>query len=240
MTKIIAHRGANKLAPENTISAFKKAVEMKVDGLETDVHLTKDGEIVICHNYTIDSTSDGQGNINDMTFDELRKFDFGSYFSSEFAGEKIPTLDEFLEVSRNVEIINIEIKTPPEKNDIVKKTIERVKAFNLEEQVLFSSFSVDLMKESKEINPKIKTAALYDIRSNFVAEVTADPVAFCKKNSLDLLHPVVLFIDQNFIDRCHEGGIKVNYWTLNDKDSLDVVRQMGVDGIITDVPEYFV
>ena len=240
MTKIIAHRGANKLAPENTLSAFRKAVELKSDGLETDIHLTKDGELVICHNYDINNTSDGEGFVAQMTLDELRKYDFSSYFSPEFAGEKIPTLDEFLEISRNLEIINIEIKVPHQKNDIVRKAIERVKAFNLEEQVLFSSFSVELMRESKEINPKIKTAALYDINSPLVPEISADPVAFCKKNNLDALHPIVLFIDKDFIDRCHSGGIKVNYWTLNDKNALDTVREMGVDGIITDVPEFFV
>ncbi len=95
MTKIIAHRGANKVAPQNTMPAFIKAKEMGAHGFENDVHYTKDGYIVICHNYSIDETSDGSGLILDMTLEELRKYDFGSYFSPAFAGTRIPTLDEF-------------------------------------------------------------------------------------------------------------------------------------------------
>ena len=101
MTKILAHRGANKHAPQNTIPAFLKAIELGADGVENDVHLTKDGELVICHNYTIDETSDGKGNISDYTLEELKKFDFGSYFSPDFAGTKIPTLHEFLEIANH-------------------------------------------------------------------------------------------------------------------------------------------
>ena len=112
MTKILAHRGANKHAPQNTIPAFLKAIELGADGVENDVHLTKDGELVICHNYTIDETSDGKGNISDYTLEELKKFDFGSYFSPDFAGTKIPTLHEFLEIADPFSIINVEIKSP--------------------------------------------------------------------------------------------------------------------------------
>jgi glycerophosphoryl diester phosphodiesterase len=91
VTKIISHRGANKYAPQNTIPAFQKALEFNVEGFENDVHVTKDGVVVVCHNYTIDETSNGKGKIADYTFEELRKFDFGSYFSEEFAGTKIPS-----------------------------------------------------------------------------------------------------------------------------------------------------
>ena len=110
MSKIIAHRGASKAAPQNTIPAFKKGIEFGCDGFENDVHLTKDGVIVVCHNYEIDETSNGSGLIADMTFEQLRQYDFGSYFDPSFAGTRIPTLDEFLELCSNVEIINIEIK----------------------------------------------------------------------------------------------------------------------------------
>ena len=110
MTKIIAHRGASKAAPQNTLAAFKKAKAMGAHGFENDVHLTKDGVIVVCHNPTIDATSNGTGAICDMTLEELRQYDFGSYFSPEFAGEKIPTL-KFYEVAQGLEIVNVEIKT---------------------------------------------------------------------------------------------------------------------------------
>ena len=99
---VIAHRGANIIAPQNTIEAFKMSMEIGCDGFETDIHLTKDGIPVVCHNFTIDETSNGTGAIKDMTLEELREFDFGSYKCSEYAGVKIPTLDEFLEFPKNV------------------------------------------------------------------------------------------------------------------------------------------
>lgn len=125
MPLILAHRGANKAAPQNTIPAFKKAVEFAADGIETDVHLSKDGEIVICHNYTVDDTSNGKGLIDDMTFAELRRLDFGSYFSKDFKGVTLPTLAELIEVVKNMTLINIEIKAPKKKNDLLKRALLR-------------------------------------------------------------------------------------------------------------------
>ena len=162
MTKILAHRGANKHAPQNTIPAFLKAIELGADGVENDVHLTKDGELVICHNYTIDETSDGKGNISDYTLEELKKFDFGSYFSPDFAGTKIPTLHEFLEIADPFSIINVEIKSPKSgEKDIVRKTIACVKAHHLFDRLIISSFDPRLLVEAKEIDPNTRTGFLY-------------------------------------------------------------------------------
>ena len=115
MPLVLAHRGANKVAPQNTIPAFKKAIEFNADGLETDVHLSKDGHIVICHNYTIDETSNGVGRVDEMTLSELKNFDFGSYFSDDFKGVSLPTLPELLDLTKSMKLINIEIK-PPKKD----------------------------------------------------------------------------------------------------------------------------
>jgi anti-anti-sigma factor len=111
---VISHRGANRVAPQNTIEAFKRSIEIGCDGFETDIHLTKDGIPVVCHNFTIDETSTGKGAIKNMTLEELRQYDFGSYKGPEFKGIKIPTLDEFLEVSKSMgdkmKVMNIEMK----------------------------------------------------------------------------------------------------------------------------------
>ena len=126
--KIIAHRGSNKEAPQNTLPAFRRAIAEGTDGFETDVHVTKDGALVICHNYTIDATSDGRGEITSYTLGELKLFDFGSYFSDEFKGTPLPTVDEFLELvgPTDAEIINIELKSPRQsESGIVKKTLAR-------------------------------------------------------------------------------------------------------------------
>ena len=95
MPLVLAHRGANKVAPQNTIPAFERSIEIGVDGFETDIHLTSDGVPVVCHTPAIDETSDGTGEVNKMTYDELRAFDFGSYFHEKFKGTKAPSLEEF-------------------------------------------------------------------------------------------------------------------------------------------------
>ena len=119
---VIAHRGANRYAPQNTMPAFERAVQLGADGFETDVHLTKDGLPVIIHNHTINETSNGMGSVASYTFDELRKLDFGSYYSPQFKGTQIPSLDEFLELSKeaDIEVMNIELKGPKNKStDVV-------------------------------------------------------------------------------------------------------------------------
>ena len=141
--KVISHRGANKQAPQNTIPAFEKSLEIGVDGFETDVHMSRDGVPVICHNYTIDETSNGIGAISDMTLEQLRSYD-------EFRGTKLPTLDEFLTLcaTADIEIMNIELKTPLSgEKGIVKETLAAVKEHGLFDKLLISSFSPELLVE---------------------------------------------------------------------------------------------
>jgi glycerophosphoryl diester phosphodiesterase len=108
---IIAHRGDSSLCPENTMAAFRKAVEVGSDGIETDVHLTKDGKVVISHDGYLGRVCNGKGNISDYTYDELKKFDAGSWFSEDFKGERLPLLEELLDLLKDKDmILNIEIK----------------------------------------------------------------------------------------------------------------------------------
>ena len=160
--KIIAHRGANRYAPQNTIPAFEKAVELGADGTETDVHSTKDGYIVICHNDTVDEMSNGTGAIGSYMFEDIRKLDFGSKFSKDFAGVTLPTVEEYLECmkkSDKLSVMNIEIKpNKSEREDIVRKTIEAVKDYGLFDELLISSFDYKMLVEAKKYEPKCKTA----------------------------------------------------------------------------------
>ena len=152
---VISHRGANIYAPQNTLPAFKKALALGVDGFETDVHITKDNELVLCHNYTIDKTSNGNGSISQMTLETLKRYDFGSYFSPKFAGTRIPTLREFLELvaSANLKVLNIELKSPKaNETAIVRDTIRFVKEYDLFDRLLISSF-----------DPKLLSAYLFQI-----------------------------------------------------------------------------
>ncbi|MEE1064843.1 MAG: glycerophosphodiester phosphodiesterase family protein [Acutalibacteraceae bacterium] len=237
---VISHRGANKVTPQNTIEAFKKAIQFRADGFETDVHLTSDGVPVICHNYTIDKTSDGKGAIASNTLDYLKRFDFGSYFHHSYKGVEIPTLEEFLTLSKkaNLKVLNIEIKSPRNKDYIiVDKILDAVKAHGLFDKLLISSFDPDLLVYIKDKDENCKTGFLYSPDKPITYKrVLGNEIGFAKSIDADALHPHQMFVTQKLIDEAHENGIMVNPWTVNkEKDIIKLVK-MGVDGVITDVP----
>ena len=239
---IIAHRGANKRAPQNTLPAFAEAIKLNADGFETDVHLTKDGVPVICHNYTIDETSDGTGKIEDMTLAELKKHDFGSYFDPKFKGTTLPTLDEFLDlaVGKGLKILNIELK--PEKDDarretLVRKTLEAVEARGLSDILLISSFSPEILKYIKKIDPKCKTAFLYPAGYVRAHLAFLPPFGLMTKMQCFAAHPHKLCIRGNFVKNAHKKGIQINVWTVNEAEDIRNLILAGVDGIITDCPD---
>lgn len=237
MTNVIAHRGACKAAPQNTIPAFKKAIEMGANGFENDVHVTKDGFLVICHNYEIDETSNGTGLISDYTLEELRKFDFGLYFSEEFAGTKIPTLDEFLDLCGGIDVINIEIKTPRRKGtDIARKTMEKVKEFGLFNKLIISCFNKDILMECKEIDPLTVTGILYSTDSPYI-EIYEDYIGFAKSIKADAIHPLGILVDEDYLAACHEAGLIVNPWTVDKPYAIERLRDWGCDGVITNYPD---
>ena len=240
MTKVIAHRGARKRAPQNTIPAFVLAKEMGADGFENDVHFTADGRIVVCHDYAVDETSSGEGRIAEMTFEELRSFDFGAWFAPEFEGTLIPTLEEFFEVSRGMEIINVEIKRPLDKNyDIVPAVIDMARDMGVYDSLLISSFDEEVLRKAYEYDAGCETAFLYDFRSSpdHVDEILADPVAYAKTLHASAIHPVIFFVDEDVVKNAHANGMKVNVWTVNETDTMDLLIDIECDGIITDVPD---
>ncbi|MCD7828435.1 MAG: glycerophosphodiester phosphodiesterase [Clostridiales bacterium] len=239
-TKVISHRGANRYAPQNTLPAFRKSIQLGVDGFETDVHMTRDGIPVICHNYTIDETSTGMGNISSYTLEELKQFDFGSYFDPRFAGTPIPTLDEFLDLTAesDIEIMNIELKSPKEKETgIVQKTIEAVKRHNLFDRLIISSFDYRLLVEAKQIDSNCKTGYLYCPNQLEAVKMIFEPIHFAKKIGADALHPMYSYVNSCYVKRAHRAGIKVNVWTIDDELLIDKMLKCGVDGIITDCPD---
>lgn len=238
MTKILAHRGANHHAPQNTIPAFLKAIELGADGVENDVHLTKDGELVICHNYTIDETSNGTGDITAYTLDELKQFDFGAYFSPAFEGTRIPTLHEFLEIAEPFSVINVEIKSPKSgEKDIVRKTIACVKEHHLFDRLIISSFDPRLLVEAKEIDPSTRTGLLYSPDSPVIEQVYDDPIGYAKSIGADALHPLIAYVDEDYFEDCRKAGLLVNPWTVNLEEAMRLCGEWGSDGVITDLPD---
>ena len=238
MPLVLAHRGANKVAPQNTLPAFLKAIQFNADGIETDVHLCKDGEIVICHNYTVDATSNGKGSIDEMTFAELRRMDFGSYFSSDFKGVTLPTLAELLTLVKNMQLINIEIKSPQKDNDLVKRVVEEVYKFGVEKNSIISCFNPECIKQVKDIDKNIKTALLYEDDELGNEIMTFGVAKYCQQLKADAAHPHRNLITHKEIIDLHNLGIAVNPWTVNLKEDIIRLANWGCDALITDIPDF--
>ena len=238
---IIAHRGANRDAPQNTMPAFKKACELSADGIETDVHMTKDGHIVLCHNFTVDKTSDGKGKIADHMLSQLLNLDFGSYFLSEFKNVRIPTIDDFMIFLKNksMKVINIEIKSDRDKGknkEIARKTIEAAKKYDLFDRLLISSFDGKALIDAKEIDSECKTGLLYPWYLRIVPDWVSPPLQYAKKIKADAIHPKVEYVDRALIRHAHSLGLEVNVWTVNSMKQAAELVKMGADGLITDCP----
>lgn len=240
---VISHRGANLVAPQNTIEAFKKSIEIGCDGFETDIHLTKDGIPVVCHNFTIDETSTGTGAIKDMTLEELRQYDFGKYKGPEFEGVKIPTLDEFLEVSKEMgdkmKVLNIELKSEKFGEagvELAQKTIDAVKNHGMFDKLLISSFDPAILVVCKKVDKECKTGILYSPDKLIGMKISTHPVRFAREIGCDALHPFFMYVTRLYVERAHRAGLMVNPWTINKEHTAKHLIKLGVDGLITDDP----
>ena len=227
---IIAHRGSSKAAPENTKAAFKQAIKDQADGIELDVHLTADNHVIVIHDPTIDRTSNNKGFIKDYKLKELKKQDFGSYFDDKFKGEKILTLTETLEIIKNINLINIEIKKGYNINQgIEKEVLKSIEKTNLKNEIIISSFNHDSLKMLKDMKNDIKIAPLLYARLH-------KPWEYAINLDAEYLHLYYKLVNKDIIDKCHQHGIKINVFTVDDKYDLNKMIEYNVDGIITNYP----
>lgn len=233
-SKIIAHRGASKYAPENTIASFKKAVELGSDGIELDVQLSSDGHIVVIHDEKLERTSNGKGFVKDKTLEELRALDFGSWFSPEFKGQVIPTLTEVMELLQDWEgLLNIEIKSGPIiYPDIEEKVVNLINKFSkkYKNRIIISSFNHYSLVKVKKIDSDIKTGILY------VAGFY-EPWTYAKKLDAYAIHPLFYNMIPEVVLGCLNNGISINTYTVDNPDMIKKISGMGVPGIITNVPD---
>lgn len=187
---VIAHRGFSHVAPENTLSAFRAALDIGADGIETDVQLTRDGKMVMHHNYTIDAASNGHGAILSMTEEELRQYDFGSWKSPDFAGEKIPTLHECLEATKGFRVVNIELKAPMDRSiPYVEQVAQAIRASGRMEKIIVSAFDHSLLRDIKAILPALRVGALTLPNMEGTAAMNQMAAAFPADTPLDTLTP---------------------------------------------------
>ncbi|MFX0018212.1 MAG: glycerophosphodiester phosphodiesterase [Promethearchaeota archaeon] len=219
---IIGHKGANKSEPENTLKSFRKAIELQADYIEFDVQVSKDGEIVVIHDYEISELTGHSVNIKEMTLNELKQLDMGE-------GEKIPTLQEVIKLTQGEIGLQIEIKV----NDIGNEIIEMLRDANLIESTLISSFIHSELLKIKKLEPEIKLGALLSERISDPRDLTKATKRVIKKN-LFAVHPHFAGVDKELIDFAHNSNLKVNVWTINERPDMERLIKLGVDGIITD------
>ncbi len=232
----IAHRGASGdgHAPENTLAAFQKAIEMGVDGVECDVHCTKDGSVVVIHDHTLNRTTDTKGVVEEMTLREVKKADAGSWFDPRFAGERVPTLRELLELTKGKVITVIEIKS----ENIADKVVKEIESARAESEVVIISFHASALRDAQEINPRIPRGILIGGR-----KAIRKPAGI-----LDLIHQAAeagasvldlssKIITPPLVEESHRRGMGVWAWTVDDEVEMKRLAEMYVDGITSNYPE---
>ena len=230
-TKIFAHRGANAFRTENTMAAFRLAVEQGADGIELDVQLTRDGVLVVLHDETVDRVWDGNGTVKDFTYPQLRELR-----AREQTGGKrayIPTLEEVLKFCSALPImLNIELKTNIEPYPgIEKMVVDLVHQYNMTEFVLYSSFNHMSLVTLKQYDSGARIGLLY-------SDILVRPWDYANAVGADAIHPNINSMRiQNLVRDCHQHGIHVNVWTVDEPERMHYCLDQGVDGIITNKPD---
>lgn len=231
-TEVWAHRGASGYAPENTLEAFDLAVRQGADGVELDVQLSKDGELVVIHDETLDRVSDGTGWVRDYTLEELKKR-IVNQTHPEYACSKIPTLEEVYKLLKPTNLcINVELKTGivfyP---NIEKKVLELTRKAGMEERVWYSSFNHATLVRLKELEPSVKTGVLY-------ADGWLEPWSYGKKIGADALHPALYNMQfPGYLEESRKLGLSTHVWTVNEKEEMEFVVKAGVEAMITNYPD---
>ncbi|MFT0801850.1 glycerophosphodiester phosphodiesterase family protein [Bacillus swezeyi] len=240
---VIAHRGASGYAPENTMAAFDRALKMKSDYIELDVQMSKDGELVIIHDTTVNRTTDIDSQIpvpvQDLTLDELRKLDAGSYFGPEFAGERIPTFEEVLDRYKGKIGMLIELKEPARYPGIEEKVAAALKERRMDkpkhDKVIIQSFNFESVRKIHELLPSMPTGVLTSLSSDLTNAKLKEFSGYADYVNANLKNVAA---DATLVSRIHALGMKITPWTVRSRAEVAPLLQAGVDGIVTDYPDY--
>jgi glycerophosphoryl diester phosphodiesterase len=230
---VIAHRGASGYMPENTLASFLKAIELKADAIECDVHLSKDGIPIVIHDEELNRTTNGEGYVKDYSLIELKRLSAGyeNRFGNQFKDQKIPTLREVLEACKNKVGVVIEIKNGPFFYDeIEEKIIELIKDLNMEDWVVISAFDHQTVKKIKKLNKDLVTAVIF-------SGCPVKPTLDCLLAYADGLHLEWCYLKPNVIKEAEEDNLFVNVWTVNNEENIKKMFFMNVNGVITDYPD---
>ena len=229
--KVLGHRGAAGTAPENTLVSFARGLEHGVDGFEFDVQLSRDGEVVICHDERVDRTSNGVGWIKDLSLVELKRLNFGVLFGIQ---AEIPTLDELLAMLRGKPLIlNVEIKSGLiEYPGIVAKVVDSLENFGVVPRTIISSFDHPILLEAQRLYPYVETGVLYECG-------LLEPWIYAQRLGAKHLHPQFGFVTRELLLESHRAGIGVNTWTVDHPWAIERISDLAPDMVITNYPERF-
>lgn len=230
-TKIIAHRGFSSIAPENTLIAFKKAIESNADYFELDVHKTKNDSIVVIHDSSVDRTSSNnvKGKIAEMNYSDLASLKVGypKKFGDKYKNEKIPTLREALELAKGKIKVCIEIKAYGAEKEILKI----INDLGVKDDVIIFSFYYPVLAKIRQLDKNIPTLFLI----NKADKLTIDYAKVIKSNAIGVGYGTT--VTKEYLNFAHKNGIEVWKWTVNKEDEMQQLIDLGLDGLITNFPD---
>ncbi len=225
-TQITAHRGSSRSAPENTMAAIAAAVEEMADYVEVDVQLTKDGVIVLGHDANLKRVAGVNRSMASLTWEEIQELEVGSWFSPEFAGERIPLLEEVLDFCKGKISLNIEIKNLGKESQLPERVVRLIREKDMEEQCVVTSTSLEYLERVKLLAPELRTGYILSAAyGDFYFEERADFISIRAS-----------FVNRQMVERAHAQGMAVHAWTVNSKSEMERLRLMEVDNLITDYP----
>lgn len=234
--EVYAHRGFSGEYPENTMLAFQKAYDAGVDGIELDVQMTKDGKIVVIHDERVDRTTNGIGYVKDFLYKQLRSLDAGSWFHDRFARQRIPALMEVLEWIQDLDkeiMINIELKNNAiNYPNLEEKLLKMIGQFQLEKQVVLSSFNIYSMLKARRLHPSIEIGTLF-------AGVHKGAVPSAKLVNAQAIHGDLSFVLSSEGKKAVAQGLKLRVYMVNDAKVTAMLQDAEVSALMTDFPNKF-
>ena len=219
MIEVVGHRGAAGLEPENTLRSIRKAIDLGVDSVEIDVRVTRDGYLVVIHDETVDRTTNGHGYVKDLTFNEIRRLDAGK-------GEKIPTLEEVLNLTKGKVVLQIELKA----REATEPTVHLIERNNAERDVIITSFMHDLLGRVHDLNSALRTGAIF-------FDVQGDICQRAINVHSEAIHVYYRNVNSELIENAHKRGLRVSVWSPDEIEDMREMINLGVDEICTNRPD---
>jgi len=231
---IFAHRGSSQEAPENTLAAFNLAIHQGAPAIELDAQLSRDGQVIVIHDHSVDRTTNGSGLVSELDLKAIKELDAGVKFSDEFRGESIPTLGEVFDAVGQKVLINVELKNDASPfDDLPQKVAELVRKYNLQTRVMFSSFNPVALRKAKQELPGTACGLLVfpGLKGGFLKVTGGLLVRY------DALHPNARSVTDKLIKQLHQSGKRIHVYTVNEPVLMHKLFDAGVDGVFTDKPK---